>query len=51
MTQNPSPHPYNNHQQFAYEADFNDSKVMPNRTSNCFAYKAIQRVYVYVITI
>ena len=31
MTQNPSPHPYNN-QQFAYEADFNDSKVNP-RTS------------------
>lgn len=26
MTQNPSPHPYTN-QQFAYEADFNDSKV------------------------
>ena len=26
MTQNPSPHPYNN-QQFGYEADFNDSKV------------------------
>ena len=35
MTQNPSPHPYNNHQQFAYEADFNDSKVMPNSTNNC----------------
>ena len=29
MTQNPSPHPYNN-QQFAYEADFNDSKVNPD---------------------
>ena len=27
MTQNPSPHPYNPNQQFAYEADFNDSKV------------------------
>ena len=28
MTQNPSPHPFNNQQQqFGYEADFNDSKV------------------------
>ena len=34
MTQNPSPHPYNN-QQFAYEADFNDSKVNLN-VSNLF---------------
>ena len=33
MTQNPSPRPYNN-QQFAYEADFNDSKVTISISNN-----------------
>ena len=44
MTQNPSPHPYNN-QQFGYEADFNDSKVSLSNISINTICKIIDAAY------